>query len=210
MKRLMLIRHPEIADAEQLKYFGATDVRLSQHGYKQAERLADFLSKRQVKAVYCSPLQRAKYTAQLIADKSGLTINIIPELKEINFGRWEGNSYQEILSVDEQLCREWLEMKPEFRFPAGESLAEFYQRVIQEYNRILSTDLETQAGELIVVVAHGGVIRLILADLLDINWGRVNCIKQDFGALNIIEYHDDCGLLRLLNDTCYLDGKCRI
>ncbi len=209
MKRLMLIRHPEVLDAEKLRFFGATDVPLSQLGYKQAEQLADFLSQRRVKAVYCSQLQRAKHTAQLAADRLELTINIIPELQEINCGRWEGNSYQEIVNDDEQLYQDWLKMEPGFRFPEGESLAEFNKRVMQEYNRILSTSIETQAGELIVIVAHGGVIKLILANLLGIKWGQVNCIKQDFGALNIIEYQDGYGVLRLMNDTCYLDGKCR-
>jgi alpha-ribazole phosphatase len=209
MKRLMLIRHPEVLAAEKLKFFGATDVSLSRHGYKQAQRLADFLSKRRVNAVYCSPLQRAKHTAQLIADRFKLKTQIIPELREINFGRWEGNSYHEIINDDPQLYQDWLKMEPEFRFPEGESLAEFYQRVMQEYNRILSTDLKTQAGELIVMVAHGGVIKLILADLLGIQWGGVNSLKQDFGALNILEYQDGYGVVRLMNDTCYLEGTCR-
>jgi broad specificity phosphatase PhoE len=209
MKRLMLIRHPEVLEAEKLKFFGATDVPLSQHGYRQAECLASYLSKRQVSAVYCSPLHRAKYTAQRIAETCKLTPTIIQALKEINFGHWEGSSYYDIIGDDEQLYRNWLKMEPEFRFPGGESLAEFHQRVMPEYKRIVASDLETQDGALIVVVVHGGVIKLILAELLGIHWGGVNSIKQDFGALNILEYHNGYGVVRLMNDTCYLDGLCR-
>jgi broad specificity phosphatase PhoE len=209
MKRLALIRHPEVVDAERLRYFGVTDVALSKQGHRQAERLADFLRHWRIRAVYCSHLQRARYPAQLIAERFGLEVNITPELREVNFGRWEGSSYQQMLNDDEQLYREWLSMSPGFRFPDGESLAEFYQRIMREYNRILASEVDTRDGELIVVVTHGGVIKLILADLLGIDWGRVNCIRQDFGALNIIEHQDGYGVVRLMNDTCYLEPLCR-
>ncbi len=208
MKKIMLIRHPEIEDAKQLKYFGITDVALSEQGYKQAERLAEFLSNKQVKTVYSSHLHRAKHTAQLVADKLNLPLNVTPELREVNFGRWEGNSYQEMIDNDEGLYQAWLGMSPEFRFPEGESLGEFYQRVTKEYERILADNNDTQDGELIVIVAHGGVIKLLLADLLGIEWGKVNSIKQDFGALNIIEHYDSHSILRQMNDTCYLNGLC--
>jgi broad specificity phosphatase PhoE len=205
MKRLVLIRHPEIAGAEQLKYFGNTDVALSEQGQKQAECLADFLSRRRVKAVYCSNLQRARYPAQLVAERFNLSINIVSGLRELNFGRWEGKTFQEMLEDDEQLCRAWFNMEPGYRLPGGESLGEFYQRIMQEYNNILADGVHTQDGELIVILTHGGVIKFILADLLGLQWGKVNCIKQDFGALNLIEYQNGHGVLRLMNDTCYLE-----
>lgn len=207
MRKVMLIRHPEIEGAKLFKYFGITDVALSKQGYKQAECLAGFLSHQPVKTVYSSHLQRAKYTAQLIADKFGLSLNVTPELREIDFGRWEGNSYQEMIDDDERLYQAWLDMSPEFCFPEGESLGEFYHRVTKEYKRILADNADTQDEELIVIVSHGGVIKLLLADMLGIEWGKVNSIKQDFGALNIIEHQNGYNVLQRMNDTCYLAGK---
>jgi broad specificity phosphatase PhoE len=205
MKRILLIRHPEIAGAEQLRYFGNTDVELSERGYKQAEQMLKYLSPRKVKSVYCSQLQRAKHPAQLLAEKLKLKLNVVPGLCEVNFGRWEGKSFQEMLDEDENLYRAWLGMAPEFGFPEGETLGEFYRRVMREYNNILSADNNHPQSEgLDVLLTHGGVIKLILADLLGIEWGKVNNIKQDFGALNLIEYKDGYGVLRLMNDTCYL------
>ncbi len=207
MKKIMLIRHPEIQDADKLKYFGNTDIPLSKTGYTQAHDLCKFLSRRQIENIYCSHLQRTKYPAGLLSNKFDLPVNITPQLGEVNFGRWEGKSFAEMMSDNKQLFSDWWDMKPDFRFPDGERLADFYNRITAKYKRIVDSTPDTDNGEFTVIITHGGVIKLLLAELLQLSWDRINFIKLDFGALNIIEYQNGYAVLRLLNDTCYLKAE---
>ena len=201
MRHVFLIRHPEIMQAEAKRYYGVTDVDLSQRGEEQAQLLADHLSSQPaIETVFSSHLKRTQRPAGLLAQRLKIFHRIEPDLGEINFGSWEGLAFQEMLGRDPQLYRDWLRMAPNFGFPQGESLAQFQQRVIPAYKRIA---LDGNDGASAAVFTHGGVIKLILADLLVIPWGQVNCLRQSFGAVNIIDYQDGVGVLQLMNDTCY-------
>ncbi len=202
MKRIFLVRHTEVANTSARRYYGSTDVELSPRGKQQAQLLADYLSLQGIKAVFSSNLKRAKCPANLLARKLKLEHGIEPGLQELNFGSWEGLSFEEMLKRNPQLYQDWMRMSPELCFPEGESLAQFHQRVIPAFKKIVACpDIDSP----VAVFTHGGVIKLILADLMGVPWGQVNCLRQSFGAVNIIDYQDGYGILQLMNDTCYLE-----
>jgi len=204
MRRIFLIRHTEVADASARRYYGSTDVDLSRRGEQQAQLLADYLALHGIKAVFSSNLKRAKCPAILLAQKLKLDHCIEPGLRELNFGSWEGLSFEEMLERNPQLYQDWMRMSPDFCFPQGESLAQFHQRVMPAFRKIVARpDIDSP----VAVFTHGGVIKLILAELLGIQWGQVNCLRQSFGAVNIIDYQDGSGVLQLMNDICYLGGN---
>ena len=96
--RLVLVRHGETNANREYRYIGARDDPLSEHGQAQALQLAEALAALPVAAVYSSPLQRAYNTALPIAARHGLGVQTLDDLRESNFGTWEGLSHAEVVA----------------------------------------------------------------------------------------------------------------
>src|SRR5690349_17506081 len=108
--RLILVRHGETLPNRELRYVGIGNYPLSEHGRLQAEQLAEALSGLSIAAVYSSPLQRAYCTAELIASRHALAVQVLSGLAEGSFGSWEGMSRAEVLArspQDEQQLLAW-------------------------------------------------------------------------------------------------------
>jgi len=190
---IYLIRHGETEDADACRYKGHIDVPLSANGIEHIRKLSSFLSgevgKREggkVKAVCCSGLSRAKKTAEIIAEPLGLKPFIVDELKERNFGEWEGMSFDEIRNQWPDAFNAWADDPLRFSPVGGESTLGLRDRVMPAFNKIM----EDHEGEDIVIVSHGGVTRIILCEVLGMPLENIFRIEQDFGALNVIEMWD--------------------
>jgi len=96
--KLILIRHGESDGNVQRKFCGFKDVELTKKGIYQAERLAYRLKGLPVDAVYCSDLKRARHTAEIIFRDRGIDIVTNPKFREMNFGIWEGYTFEEVKS----------------------------------------------------------------------------------------------------------------
>ena len=96
MIKLYLVRHGETDGNVQQWYQGSTDVPLNARGIAQAKCLSQFLKQVHFDGIYSSTLQRARLTAELVAKPHGLQVHAYDELREINFGVWEGHTYKEI------------------------------------------------------------------------------------------------------------------
>ncbi len=105
--RLILVRHGETRANREFRYIGARDDALTEHGQAQVEKLAEALSTLPVAAIYSSPLQRAYRTALPIAARHGLTVQVVDDLRESNFGAWEGLSRAEVLARDADHLLAW-------------------------------------------------------------------------------------------------------
>src|SRR6266446_3415619 len=88
--RLYLIRHGEVEGAADGRLLGRTDTPLSKRGLEQARKLAGELSEAQLSAVYSSDLQRARMTAELIAQRGNLKVQESSAWREVDMGEWEG------------------------------------------------------------------------------------------------------------------------
>ena len=117
--RLILVRH---GATENLKYNGVTDVPLSRNGYLQAELIKRRLEKEPIRKIYTSDLSRAVETAKTINLPHGVEIEIEPDLREINFGLWEGLSFPEISTRYKEQFGMWMKEAIDFRFPEGGTL----------------------------------------------------------------------------------------
>jgi alpha-ribazole phosphatase len=199
--KLILIRHGETLWAKENRYQGHTDVELSERGRKQVKLLAKRLAKEKITAIYASDLQRASETAKAIAKFHSLKVKETPLLREISFGDWEGLKFEEIEARDKELVKKWKNDLPNFRPPQGESLPELKARA----EKFLQKILKRHKGENIIVVSHGGFIRIILCSLFNLDFSKFFWrIKQDLGAINIIEFFEGEPVISLLNDTCHL------
>ncbi|HER23704.1 MAG TPA: histidine phosphatase family protein [Candidatus Atribacteria bacterium] len=204
--KLLLIRHGESYGNAQKKFSGSQDVILTEKGIWQAERLAYRLKGLPIDAVYCSDLKRAVHTANIIFGNRNINIIINPNLREMNFGIWEGKTFEEIELKEGAKFTSWME-NPDERsiIPQGESLALLNKRIMTEVNRILQEHKDENNDKTIAIVCHGGAIRTILCNALNIELKNLWYIKQKSTALNIIDYYDSRGFVSLINDTSHLE-----
>lgn len=200
MTRLFLIRHGQTIWNHISRYQGHSDIELSDTGRKQAELLAQRLSKVKVTAIYASDLKRAYETAEILAIPHRIQVKTRPDLREINFGVWEGLTFQEIQEKYSDLADRWYQHPAILRIPQGETFEEVKERSYREILKLV----EAHDNETIIVVAHGGTIRCIICNLLGIDLNHAFRIRQDNCALNIIDFYDGSVVLTLLNDVNHI------
>ncbi len=204
MTRLFLIRHGETEWNKSLKYQGRQDIPLSEEGRTQARRIAARLAGAKLDGVYSSDLSRAVETAQIISACHNLEVNPVPELRETDFGCWEGLTYPEINEQFHEVMKKWRTNPRETKIPGGESLGEVADRCWIGLNQII----EANPNRNILVVTHGGIIRITVATILGMSLNEYWKVKQDNGCLNIIEFYKKSrAILCLLNDTGHLDPE---
>jgi alpha-ribazole phosphatase len=200
LSRLLLVRHGNTKGNSAERFWGQTDVELSAEGTWQAECLAGRLAAEKIDAIYASQLSRASATAEIIASGHSLQVETCPELLEINFGKVEGLSFTEIGEHFPELVKSWPTRDPSFRFPDGESITDLDRRVAGFLGRLDKHLTEAT----ILIVAHSGVIRLLLCHLLEIDIHHWRQLRTDLASLSIVEAHSHGATLSLLNDTSHL------
>lgn len=201
MTKLLLVRHGQTLWNHIARYQGHSDIELSDTGRNQAKLLADRLANESLQAVYASDLKRALETASIIAEPHGLPVQTLSGLREISFGAWEGLTYQEIKTRYRDIADSWHAAPGEVQIPGGESFQELTARA----NSAIMDLVNRHDSATIAVVAHGGTIRAIICALLGIDLNNLFRIRQDNGALNIIDYYEGYGILGLLNDTHHFE-----
>lgn len=205
MSRLLLVRHGETELNSSQRYWGKTDVGLGAVGLRQAEQLRDRLAAEKIGFIYSSELRRALATAQTIASNHNLNVITCPELNEIDFGEIEGLNFSEVSGKYPEVARLWRQHSPKLTYPEGESLSQLEKRVAEFRIRLAGhTD-----GDVILVVAHSGVLRTLICQLLDLEIRSRWKIRVDLGSLSIVETHPETAILSLLNDTSHFIEECR-
>jgi broad specificity phosphatase PhoE len=154
-----LARHGQTAYNAEGRFQGHLPVPLDDTGRAQARELAEAVADVEVKTLVCSPLARARETADIVAQRIGLTPEEDARFAETDTGDWTGRSFAEIEAEDPEGFRRFQVSDPTFRYPGGESFAEQSERV-QDGLRDLRARPEALPA---LVVCHRGVIRLALA-----------------------------------------------
>jgi len=203
LARLLLVRHGETKENSTGRFWGRTDVELSDVGLRQAERLCDRLASEDISIVYSSDLRRALQTAKVITSRHELTVIACHELREIDFGSVEGLTYEEISRKYPDLVKSWFGWDLSFRFPDGESIADLNNRVSWFLHRLE----EHAKEETIVVTAHSGVLRLLICNLLGLELRHWRQIRLDLASLSVLETYPEVVILNSLNDVSHLQCK---
>ncbi|MGA2955851.1 MAG: histidine phosphatase family protein [Thermodesulfobacteriota bacterium] len=191
--RLYLTRHGEVVKVEV--YHGQTDVDITPTGVKQMERLRELLKDKKLQAVYSSDLTRTWKGAEIIAQPHDLTPQALPQFREVHFGRWQGLSYAQVMERYPSDIPQWLKNVDQFRIPDGESMIDVRQRAIPQLQELI----EQHRGKEFVLVCHGALNRLILAEALHLPMAHLLRMEQDYGCLNIIEYSSTWSVVKLMN-----------
>lgn len=190
---LWLLRHPEPEATVRGTCYGSLDVALSSGGIEQAHEMAKTLGCQPIAAIYSSPRRRCTQAAAILA--MGRKAETVEALRELDFGEFEGRTYDEIAAQYPDLYRQWMESPTETHFPGGECFREMCVRVLESAKLLRAR----HAGESIAIVAHGGVNRIILADALGMDMAHIFRIGQRYGALNLIRYFGDDPVVETIN-----------
>ncbi len=197
-KKLLLLRHAAHKAEHHSQFYGRTDFVLSEQGCRQAASLASFIKKYQPEACFCSPLKRCLETVRAL---SGISIEINPDLQEVDFGFWEGKTFDQIHQLDPAAVQRWADFDPAFAFPGGEGLEEFLIRI----RRVAAVIVDHPANTLLAVT-HAGVIRALLCHFLGLHPRQYVLFNVDYASLTILELFGDKGVLAGLNYPCFSEG----
>lgn len=199
MKQLLLIRHCEAHHALG-RYIGRTDSSLTRSGVLHAGKLAKRLKPLQRAFVLSSPSRRALETARLAMEGTRLSMEQDTDLREIDFGRWEGMNFSEIAAGDPEWVKQWVLGRMDFCFPGGECLQAFWDRVRRAGHRMCQRPEET-----VVVITHGGVIRFLLCHFLGLDPRSHLMFEVSPGSITRLHLHDAHAVLSGLNDRCHVE-----
>jgi alpha-ribazole phosphatase len=192
--RVYLFRHGETANSKEVCFNGHFDVGLSVNGEDQFKEWAQVLKDEPFKAIYSSDLERTGLSARLLGQPHQLEPVVYPELRELCFGAWEGLSVAEVEKKFPKQLEERMKNIEAFQVDGGETFEQLKQRVVPRFEKIIAS----HPNEQIAIVCHGGVNRVILSHLLEVPIKRIFRLKQDYAALNIIQYYGDEPVVELL------------
>ncbi len=200
MSRLLLVRHGVTEFNSTRRFAGYTDVELSAEGYRQVEKLRDYLADEKIDAVYSSDLKRALVTAEVISSGRNVDIVACPELREANYGSVEGLTFQEIGRLYPEVAELVMNFNLRLAFPGGETFEGFMDRTIKFLERL---DKHEQS-ETILIVSHSGPLRTLLCQLLGVDRGCWWRFRFDNASLSIMDTYPRGAILTRLNDLSHL------
>ena len=201
-KELFIVRHGETEWNKNRKYQGQKDVKLNETGKKQVRLSAEELAEFDLEAVCSSNLSRARDTAEEIAASHQLQVRQFAGLREIDFGDWEGKSYEEIIEQQKERFHDWLQNPGRTSPPGGEDMQEFQQRVCRAFEQILEF-----SADKIAVAAHGGSIRVYMLKVLGMPLENYTRLHFDNGGISRIKYFQDSPVVTQVNTVGHLDGS---
>lgn len=180
-----LLRHGEPEGGQ--KFRGAIDDPLSPRGWEQMRAaVGDY---REWETIISSPLIRCAAFAQALAQQLDRPLEIVEEFTEISFGIWEGHSVAKVHETDPRALGRFWHDPIAYPIPGGEPITDFDQRIGQAWKALL----ERYQGRHVLLVAHGGVIRMVLRQLLEIPVRRIWRIEAPFASLSRMRVHCDPG-----------------
>ena len=195
MIEIILIRHVKVDGSAAL--YGKTDIAAQQD---ENQKLFTQLTERYggdsqpfLDLIISSPLQRCRLLAEQLAKNINVPLSCIDELQEINFGQLDGLPFDQLVGenpMHEDAESHWSKLEQFWQAPAiqtlpeAESLAEFHQRIITSWQLLVENAIKNNQKR-VLVVCHGGVIRMILADVLALNWQNptwYQALKIDYAS----------------------------
>jgi len=197
IERLFLVRHGQTQHNVAGITQGWSDSELTEAGRDQVLRLAQRLASVGATALYSSPLGRALSTAEAIAEATGLPIVMLEDLREMNYGGWEGRSFLDIRREYEELYQRWIADETCACPEGGESHADVRARV----ERALASIDSPRP----IVVTHGTAIRIGATSLLNVPVMAAMRFAQDNAALNVFVRRGERWVLKVWNDSTHCE-----
>ncbi|WP_336213307.1 bifunctional RNase H/acid phosphatase [Nonomuraea sp. LPB2021202275-12-8] len=199
---LILLRHGETSLSVERRFSGLGDPELTPNGLAQAAAAAEKLSRDPYKldVIVTSLLGRAQQTAAAVAARTGLDVETDEDLRETDFGAWEGHTFTEVQRRWPAELAAWL-ADPDTPPPGGESFAAVGRRVERAQRRLM----DTYEGRTVLVVSHVTPIKTLLRLALLAPPAALYRMHLDLACLSLIEhYADGQAVVKTFNDTSHL------
>ncbi len=187
---LYLVRHGQSIGNAKREFLGHTDKDLSELGYRQASRTAEFMAWNRIDAVYSSDLIRAHNTALPHAEMRGLCVIDSKNLREMYAGDWEGQKVEDIIAKSpSEFLDGWRESFGTYTLPNGENVQDAAQRI---YREVMSIAREN-SGKHVLIGCHAAAIRAF--------WGKITKTPPEELAA-AYQYPDNASV-----SVVYFDGE---
>jgi broad specificity phosphatase PhoE len=203
VNRLFLVRHG-ITEANHLGvYQGQMDVPLSEKGKLQIAALRERLRDEPFAVAYTSLLERARVSAEILLEEHFCPLRATPDLNELSYGEWEGLTRAQVRERDPEGWRRFSE-DPIHEAPSGgETRIALHARVVRALDEIADQHQDSS----ILIASHGGTLRAIIAEYLNLDPGEEWKLRSDNASLTIIDVYARGSVLSLFNDTAHLGPR---
>lgn len=191
--KFILVRHGETEANIGDIYSGWTDFPLTEKGSKAIKATAEALKRYEnIEIIYSSPLNRALTTAKVISASINKEIKIVDNLREMNFGIFDGKERRHIQESYAKEWKSWIEDYVNYRIPEGENLIDVYNRIKDFINKLIEEDKDS------IIVTHGGIIQTMITYLLDLGLDKIWRFQCPPAGYVEIEYIDKFGYIKRL------------
>lgn len=205
MKSIYLIRHGETEWNKIRRFQGFNkDIELNEAGRCQARMLQQAMAEISFDRIVASDLIRARETAEILNEPHGLTIELDPKLREMNFGCWEGLNFQQVKEKYPREAEIWLTEPETLKIPGGETFQELFDRVWQRF--VFWTQKNDYQN--MAIVCHGGTCAALICGVLNAPIENMWQYLQGNTAVNIVEM-EVAGqyILKGFNDKSHLENQ---
>ncbi len=189
-KKMTLLRHGNTGFGD--RYIGSKDVPLSATGAAGIASLKPVFTGQEIDRIVVSPMLRCRQSVELLFPDRSFSCD--DNLREIDFGRWEGLSFSEIVRKDPDFVDCWATGDVDFCFPQGERINDFISRVHDAGERLAKSSAQN-----ILVIAHGGVIRALICYLLQLEAGNYLLFQVKKGRYATLDLFSEGAVLTGLN-----------
>jgi len=201
MTKIILLRHGHVEGISPERFRGRADLELTQLGRRQAEETAARIAASWTPAaLYSSPLSRCRVTGEAIGRRFGLTPLPLLELIDIDYGKWQGQSPEDVRRKSPEALATWYRSPQWAAIPGGENLQEVLIRTVAALRKVTAG----HPKDTVVIVGHDSVNRVILLHVLDLPLSRYWRLGQDPCAINEIDFSDGEFTVRSINGTDHL------
>lgn len=199
--KTLLLRHGQTELSAERRFAGRGDIALTDEGIRQAGLVAKRLAEAGgVNVIVTSPLQRARRTAEAVAEATGAPLIVDQDLVEADFGQWQGMTFAEVAAKWPDELAAWM-ASPDVTPPGGESFAMVALRVLAAQERLLGEHRHATA----VVVSHVTPIKTLICKALLSPPEAMFRMNLDVASLSRVDCFDNgSALVRSLNDTAHL------
>jgi broad specificity phosphatase PhoE len=192
---LWLIRHAEVEERYHSVFGGRIDMELSPRGHQQSRALAHYLHGKPIEAIYASPMRRVQQTLAPLLSNGAPKPVLVEDLREVDFGDWTGLHWTEVNAKYGVSALAWLDQLESDAIPNAECTRTLRSRIEPCLRQILLD----HSGRQVAIVCHGGVIRMLLAILLDWPLPRLAVFEIDYASLTQVVCAQPGARLQLVN-----------
>jgi broad specificity phosphatase PhoE len=200
MTEIILVRHGQTPWNKDKIFRGTFDIPHDETGREEARLAGEWLKGETIHAAYCSPLSRARDTAEAVAHHHGLLVTDLPGIIDLNYGDWQGMPLAEVKVKYSDLYRQWETAPHTVRFPGGETLEEVSKRAWAAVGEVVPR----HPNQTVLLAAHRVVNKVLIARFVGLDNSHFWRIGQDTTAINRFRLVGDTWHFMLINDTCHL------